>query len=124
MKNYIFLIFLLFSLFACRQEEEIIPQSGPEQDGAVTEAPVLKGHVRVKLKAGVPEKMNVVKTRSGISSGITALDLANVDLSVYRIERGFPPAVKFEERHKEAGFDLSYDVYFDEKIPTRTAVQT
>lgn len=124
MKKLYFLIFILFSLFACRQEEEMIPQSGPEQGGAVTEAPVLKGHVRVKLKAGVPEKLNVVKTRTGISSGITALDLANVDLSVYRMERVFPPAGKFEARHKEAGLDLWYDVYFDEKIPTRSAVRT
>lgn len=99
----IYFIFIVFSLFACRQEEEVIPQSGPEQGGVVTETPALKGHVRVKLKAGVPQKLNVVKTRSGISSGITALDLANVDLSVYRMERVFPPAGKFEERHKEAG---------------------
>lgn len=120
----IYFIFIVFSLFACRQEEEVIPQSGPEQGGVVTETPALKGHVRVKLKAGVPQKLNVVKTRSGISSGITALDLANVDLSVYRMERVFPPAGKFEERHKEAGLDLWYDVYFDEKISTRSAVQT
>ena len=124
MKNYIFIIFLLFSLSACQQEEEVTPQTGSEQGDAATETPVLKGHVRVKLKTGVQQRLNVVQTRSGVSSGITALDLANVDLSVYRMERVFPPAGKFEERHKEAGLDLWYDVYFDEKIPTRSAVQT
>lgn len=124
MKNSILFIFC-FSLLltACQQREELIPQTGQEQEGTVLEMPVLKGHVRVKLKAGMQRKLNVVKTRSGVSSGITALDLANVDLSVYRMERVFPPAGKFEERHREAGLDLWYDIYFDEKIPTRSAVQ-
>ena len=45
----IYFIFIVFSLFACQQEEEVIPQSGPEQGGVVTETPALKGHVRVKL---------------------------------------------------------------------------
>ncbi len=123
MKNYILYTFLLFSLFAC-QQEEMIPQTAPEQVGAEAEMPVLKGHVRVKLKADAAQRVNVKQTRSGVSSGIAALDLANVDLSVYRMERVFPPAGKFEARHKEAGLDLWYDVYFDEKIATRSAVQT
>lgn len=123
MKNRILFILLCFFFSACREEEEVLPQTdGAELSGPVTEMPVLKGRLRIKLKAGMQERVNVVKTRSGISSGIDALDLANVDLSVYRMERVFPPAGKFEERHKEAGLDLWYDVYFDEKIPTRSAV--
>ncbi|MDE5611624.1 MAG: S8 family serine peptidase [Odoribacter sp.] len=123
MKNYILYTFLLFTLFAC-QQEEMIPQTAPEQVGAETETPVLKGHVRIKLKADAAQRVNVRRTRSGVSSGIAALDLAHVDLSVYRMERVFPPAGKFEARHKEAGLDLWYDVYFDEKIATRSATRT
>lgn len=122
MKNIYFLIAFFFLCISCHQEEEATPQVGPEQGDVATEMPVLKGHVRVKLKAGVQSRVNVVKTRSGVSSGITALDLANVDLSVYRMERVFPPAGKFEERHKEAGLDLWYDIWFDEKVSTRSAV--
>lgn len=122
MKNYILFILLCFFFSACQEKEEVMPQTGGEQPGSAPEMPVLKGQLRIKLKAGMQEKLNVVKTRSGISSGITALDLANVDLSVYRMERVFPPAGKFEERHKAAGLDLWYDIYFDEKIPTRSAV--
>lgn len=124
MKNCILFIILLFFFAACQREEEVTPQTGQEQPEASLEMPVLKGHVRVKLKAGLQQKVNVVKTRSGVTSGISAIDLVNVDLSVYRMERVFPPAGKFEGRHKEAGLDLWYDVYFDEKIPTRSAVQT
>lgn len=123
MRNYILFILLLF-FAACQQEEEITPQTGQGQPDSGLDMPVLKGHVRVKLKTGLQQKLNVVKTRSGVSSGISSIDLANVDLSVYRMERVFPPAGKFEERHKEAGLDLWYDVYFDEKIPTRSAVET
>ena len=124
MKSYIFLISLFFFFSACQQEEEMTLQTGQEQPGSAVEMPVLKGHVRVKLKASMRQKVNVVETRSGVSSGHTALDLANVDLSVYRMTRVFPPAGKYEERHKEAGLDLWYDVYFDEKISTRSAVET
>lgn len=124
MKKIYYLIAFFILCMSCQQEEEMIQADGGSQGDAVTETPVLKGHVRVKLKAGIQPRLNVVKTRSGVSSGITALDLANVDLSVYRMERVFPPAGKFEERHKEAGLDLWYDIYFDDKISTRSAVQT
>lgn len=124
MKNIYFLIAFFILCMSCQQEEEMIQPDENGRTDAVTETPVLKGHVRVKLKAGVQQRLNVVKTRSGVSSGITALDLANVDLSVYRMERVFPVAGKFEERHREAGLDLWYDVYFDEKVHTRSAVAT
>lgn len=123
MRKYILFIVLCFFFSACQQEEEILPRGGQEEPGTAPEMPVLKGHVQVKFKQEVEPQLNVVRTKSGLSSGITAVDLAGVDLSVYRMERVFPPAGKFEARHREAGLHLWYDIYFDETIPTRSALE-
>ncbi len=89
----------------------------------VEQAQVIPGHIQIKLKADAPA-LQVVKTRSGaVATGIEGIDLTNLDVRVTRIERVFPYAGKFEERHKEAGLHLWYDVYFDEKVPTRSAME-
>lgn len=122
MKRIYYLFIALLILSACQREEEI-PLQQPGTDPAVApEATVLKGHVQVKFKRSAVSQVNVVKTRSGLSSGISAVDLAGMNLNVTRMERVFPYAGKFEERHKEAGLDLWYDVYFDESVPTSRAI--
>ena len=122
MKKYIPLIILLSFLFSCQQEENIMI-SEEETTELVPEAVTLKGRLRIKFKAETASDLNVVQTRSGVSSGIQAVDLAGVDLNVYRMERVFPYAGKFEERHRQHGLHLWYDVYFDEKIPTKSALK-
>lgn len=119
----IYCLLVAFLVLSSCQREEILPQQDENVPAVTPEAPVLKGHVQVKFKQEVEPQLNVVRTRSGLSSGITAVDLAGVDLSVYRMERVFPPAGKFEARHREAGLHLWYDIYFDENIPTRSAVE-
>lgn len=124
MKKIFYLIAIMFVISSC-QKDEITMQDDAKTPEApsVDEARVIPGHIQIKLKAGTPA-LQVVKTRSGaIATGVEGIDLSNLDMRVTRIERVFPYAGKFEERHKEAGLDLWYDVYFDDKVPTRSAVE-
>lgn len=122
MKNIIYLLAFLLLLTACQQEEELQTPEENQAPGTVQVPAVLKGRIRVKFKSEAESALKIVKTKTGVSSGMTAVDLTGVDLSVYRMERVFPYAGKFEERHRSFGLHLWYDVYFDEQIPTRSAV--
>lgn len=124
MRKLYFLIFLLISFSACQEEREVLPEpsSGSVDGTEQEEFPVIQGHVRVKLKEDAVERLKVVATRSGVTTAIENLDLANTNLKVYRMERVFPDAGKFEARHRAAGLHLWYDVYFDTQVPTRSAV--
>lgn len=122
--NTILWMVLLLAMSACQQDVEMQTPEESQELETGQQAAVLKGRIRVKFKAEAESALNVVTTKSGTSSGISAVDLAGVDLSVYRMERVFPYAGKFEERHRRYGLHLWYDVYFDEKIPTRSAVDS
>ncbi len=124
MKKIFYLIAFIFVISSCQQDEITWKDDAksPSVSG-VEQAQVIPGHIQIKLKADAPA-LQVVKTRSGaVATGIEGIDLTNLDVRVTRIERVFPYAGKFEERHKEAGLHLWYDVYFDEKVPTRSAME-
>lgn len=104
------MLLTILMLSACTRAEF---QSG--QETARTIVPedcttAVPGRIRVKLNheltdIGVPTK----------SSNFPSLD----DYTVFRT---FPPAGKFEERHREAGLHLWYDIVFDDNVPlTRAA---
>ncbi len=123
MKKVLYLITALACLAACQQEESVIPEEKNVQSEESAGFDVIKGHIRVKFKTDICDKLQVVNTRNGVSTGISGLDLAGINLRAYRMERVFPEAGKFEARHRAAGLHLWYDIYFDEQVSTRSAVE-
>lgn len=82
---------------------------------------LVRGHIRVKLKENA--KTPVVRmTRGALQTGLTSVDTLNLRLGAYRMERVFRYAPKFEERVRQEGLHLWYDVYFDENKPVTRAV--
>ena len=124
MKRILYTLAAFICLTACQKETEVLPDdsSDPSTGTVQEEFSVIQGHIRVKLKEDAAERLQVVTTRSGVATANENLDLANLNLKVYRMERVFPEAGKFEARHRAAGLHLWYDVYYDAQVPTRSAV--
>ena len=81
-------------------------------------------HIRVKFTQDAVNRLNLTQTRSGETiTNIDAVDLAGVDLSTYKMKRVFRYAGKNEALLQQAELHLWYDVYFDEKVPTRSAME-
>lgn len=121
MKKIVYL-FAFFLLLASCQKDEVIQQEEPVTPSPSQEASlkVVPGHIRIKLKSGTPTP-TVVKTRSGeLSTGVTNLDLSSLNIRAYRMERVFHG--KYENLLRQSGLDRWYDIYFDETVPTRSAV--
>ncbi|WP_372642249.1 S8 family serine peptidase [Ancylomarina sp.] len=78
---------------------------------------VKKGVIRVKFK---PELSAVTKnfktTRKGIKTEITAFDAVSQQFSAYQLERVFPYAPAFDDRHRKHGLHLWYEVKFDASL--------
>lgn len=124
MKKIVYTLAAFICLVACQKEAEMLPEdpSGKSAEIMQDESAVVQGHIRIKLKEEAAERLQVVTTRSGVSTANANLDLANLNLKAYRMERVFPEAGKFEARHRAAGLHLWYDVYFDPQMTTRSAV--
>ena len=95
-------VFLLLAL-SCSREAETIQKEQP----AAMEQPSLTsgttpGVIRVKFKHEPEEG-------------------ATFTLGSYTLTRTFPPAGKWEKRHRAAGLHLWYDVIFDETVPVTKA---
>lgn len=119
MKNYLFLIGLCFLLFSCQREDEVLPEEVPV---APAEQETVQGHIRVKLTEEAAASLSICATRSGeVTTGLQELDSLYSRLKTYRMQRTFPPAGKFEARHRAAGLHLWYDIYFDRQVATRSA---
>lgn len=121
MRHYILFIVFIFFLSACQKEGIMQPEdSAPSIPTQEENLKVIPGHIRVKLKSGIPTP-TIVKTRSGeLSTGVENLDLSSLNIRAYRMERVFHG--KYEKLLHESGLDRWYDVYFDETVPTRSAV--
>ncbi len=103
------LLLTILMLSACTRAElrsgwDTAPNLVPEDC-----ATAVPGRIRVKL--------NHELTRIGVPT--KSSDLPSLD--VYTAVRTFPPAGKFEERHREAGLHLWYDIVFDENVPLTKA---
>ncbi|MDR1755708.1 MAG: S8 family serine peptidase [Culturomica sp.] len=127
MKRFLYfpalLVGLSVGLAAC-QKDDIRLDEEPSVAQLPEEHPLEKGHVRVKFTEEAVRKLNVIQTRSGLSTGLTTLDEIMADNRVYRMEPVFQVGGKFEARQRKAGLHLWYDVYFDEGIPTRSMAGT
>lgn len=124
MNKKIALIVMMFSFFACqddrleqKEEENIQPVWMTE-----TRTNFHPGMIRIKLKSDTEARVQMTSANGGAKTGISRIDQLTEKLGVTRIERVFPPAGKFEARHREAELHLWYNVYFDKDIPlTRAA---
>lgn len=122
MRIYYISLLALLLCFSCQQEEQIAPQPEIVPEAVTDGGEELEGMVRIKLTEEAAAQMETATTRSGgTESGISQLDELNRQLGTYRMVRTFPYAGKFEERHRKYGLHLWYDVYFDTKVPTRSA---
>ncbi len=123
MKQKVVFIVLLFSFWACqddrleqREEEETQPVWMAE-----TRTNFHQGAIRIKLKPETASKVQLTSTQGVAQMGISAIDRFATKIGATRIERVFPPAGKFEARHREAGLHLWYNVYFDKNLPLTCA---
>lgn len=105
------------ALLACQQEEiGKLPEEGnivAEQ----TKGEVRKGVLQVKFTTELNARTQMQTRADGIAlTGEPAIDSALLSLGNVRMERIFPHAGKFEEKHKAAGLDRWYRLVFDENI--------
>ena len=124
MNQKVVFIVMLFSLFACqddkleqKEEEKVQPVWMAE-----TRTNFHPGVIRIKLTPDSETQVQVSSANGVAQIGISRIDQLAAKLGATKIERVFPPAGKFEGRHREAGLHLWYNVYFDEDMPlTRAA---
>ncbi len=114
------LLFAVCFLLSCRDEFEVFPVAAEENAGEIL---AQKGVVRVKLSESTARSLTVDESRGVVETGDAAWDAVARSLGAYRMKRAFPPAGKFEERHRKWGLHLWYDIYFDEEVSTRSACE-
>jgi subtilisin family serine protease len=94
--------------FACtREPAPLFPLPEPEEPSVEVPAGSVPGIIRVKFKT------DPLDTKS------ESFDLSA--LGSYTMTRTFPPAGKWEARHRAAGLHLWYDIRFDESVPMTKA---
>ena len=97
-------------LASCSEKSlEPTPEPGAGVYENVAPASAVPGHIRIKLSH------EPVGTRAD-----EAVDLSS--LGECRLVRTFSDGGEFEERHRQAGLHLWYDVFFDEGLPLTRAV--
>ena len=108
MRHPILLILACMLAVTCTREPAPDAPSNEPQDASfrVPEGSV-PGFIRVKFK------VEPVDTKA------EAFDLS--ELGAYTMTRTFPPAGKWEARHREAGLHLWYDISFDASVPMTKA---
>lgn len=93
---------------SCMQEPQAVEQTNEaEVQSLQVPAGSVPGRIRIKMKH------EIVNTKA------PGLDLSA--LGNYTIVRTFPPAGKWEARHRAAGLHLWYDVIFDQSLPLTKA---
>lgn len=102
---------LAAAMLAACSDKELNPAEGGSGAEGSSQGTVPKdaepGHIRIKLER---------------DSTIDDIDLSS--LGSYTVERTFPYAGRFEQRHHEAGLDLWYDVFFDNSVPVTKATRS
>lgn len=102
---------LAAAMLAACSDKELNPAEGGSGAEGISQGTAPKdaepGHIRIKLER---------------DSTIEDIDLSS--LGSYTVERTFPYAGRFEQRHHEAGLDLWYDVFFDNSVPVTKATRS
>nr|WP_321409272.1 S8 family serine peptidase [uncultured Carboxylicivirga sp.] len=78
---------------------------------------IAKGIVRVKVKPTMLTSFAKLKsTKNGIETGVVAFDDISTKVKAYNLKRVFPYSEKFEEKHKQYGLDLWYELEYSEDL--------
>lgn len=103
------ILFCLACLLAVACNREPAAQLTTRDEAPAVQIPAgsVPGHIRVRFKH------EPARTKAG------GLDLTA--LGEYTMSRTFPPAGKWEARHREAGLHLWYDIVFDPSLPLTKA---
>lgn len=103
------LLFLACALAVTCTREPAPQAPSPDPRGTSFEVPAgsVPGVIRVKFK------------EEPLDTKAESLDLSQ--LGSYTMTRTFPPAGKWEKRHREAGLHLWYDITFDASVPMTKA---
>lgn len=123
MKRIFYLLAFLVAVTGCQKDEITGPENSPLPGTSVSQEDVkiIPGHIRVKLKPETPEPQVVITRSGGVGTGIQNFDLSNLKVKAYQMKRVFPDG-KYPKRLRAEGMHLWYDIYFDEEVPTRSAV--
>ena len=116
-KGILFLVSCLLWLAAC-QDDRLPEVSGTEEPGSPAVAGgIRKGVLQIKFSQELNEQPQMRTRAAGkAATGNARIDDVLADLGQVRMERIFPYAGKFEERHRQAGLDRWYRLMFDENI--------
>lgn len=120
MKKYLFLFVLSLCIFSCSNEESDIRGTN---NNAGTKKPsnvpldskyVEPGVFRIKLTSEAEAQMDIKVSGNGlVTTGLESLDLLCREMNVTRIKRTFRHGGRHEEKMRNAGLHLWYDIYFD-----------
>lgn len=121
MRRYIKLALVLLiwgGLGACRQDVLDDLPSAEEGQQPVQDGPaVRKGVLQLKFSPEVNASARMRTRAAGVAvTGDPGIDSMLLSLGQVKMERIFPEAGKYEERHKAAGLDRWYRLVFDEDI--------
>ncbi len=113
-KHLSFALLLLVSFFSCQKEELNISDSTEESEiNEESLSNAVNGIVRVKLTSDVINQLSVSLKSGTLKTDVTDIDSVMSTIGATSFERTFPYCKRFEQRTKEAGLDLWYDVKFD-----------
>ena len=86
---------------------------------------VLQGTIRIKLKPTLASAIKISKSPAtgAVTTGIQELDRLNKTYSVTEMKRVFRYSPKFEEKHKQYGLNLWYEVTIGTRASSTEAVK-
>jgi len=93
------------------------------------QAPAAKpGAIRIQLSESMAASLETARvSRSAdniLRTGIGSIDAANTKHKVSNLRRVFPPAGKFEAKHRKYGLHLWYEVVMDKNVSVQEALNT
>ncbi|MDR1755659.1 MAG: S8 family serine peptidase, partial [Culturomica sp.] len=122
MKRFWQLVFIITVGISCTESDW--PETAENRDGNEwPETTLCEGTLRIKLKPEVRSTIRTVAAAGSSGTGIAAVDEAMAQMGVFKVERTFPPAGKFEKAQQAAGLDLWYDLYFQQSLPVTRALK-
>lgn len=123
----VFKVSLLSSLvlmLGCTSDQIISPGEDLSTDQTLvepTDEGVLKGVIRVKLSESMVEGLKLSDTGGKLTCNNAELEKYLHNLGAVKMKRVFPDAGKFENRSRESGLHLWYDIEFDKSHPITRA---
>lgn len=101
-------------LFGCSENET---DAIPEKNSMEENIDCMPGMIRVRLTKELGDNFSISKQNAQVRSGVTTIDTYLKEIGAVSMERVFPYAGKFEERTRNEGLHLWYDIQFDKSKP-------